>query len=651
MWNDFFSENSIDTSDQSLFERAVEFALQDGQISSSTLMRRMKIGYARAGRLVDEMERRGIVSAANCSKPRLCLISRNTWEDMLNRSRCCIPMEFTANNESATYESKDSFKLSNKIDIKHRHDEGVIKDLLFKYDEAIRFHSFGGLLVRNEKDESDLQDKIIHLVKDANFHSDPIIAAVNLEQKNFYDSLVKMGVLVRVNVSEPVRAVGNRNISAVRYRCIVSDEEIESVFEKRLAELNDQSCYDINRKINDLYVLINEYNAIRNNVKIKTAIENSKDIIYAADIYDMNILATPLEPNFPPRYIYRDGKYLCKDEKSALLFGAYRPKYIFGPSITISDERSFPAEYIRLEKYIKVTFSSIPAVYMNDQLELVDIWGSIIHHTYYRNGSKFNKEAAEEFYAKIIYLYDSLCEYGLIVKKGENTLQAFLLLVYQVWLDWIKNDELVQLISKSSLSVEDSFRRLCKAGLSFDQATWVVARSRYLIENIVSVKCLRDRYKKMYYYVYAEEQSKENKRNYIESLIEGKSNSGVCYNIDDTDGMNGFEFEELITKLFKTMGYEAYTTKKTGDQGVDVIAVKGITKLAIQTKCYPNSVVGNEAVQEVVAGSSFYKATKAVVITNSTYTSSAHELADANNVELWSRKELKDLLEKYHVFK
>jgi S-DNA-T family DNA segregation ATPase FtsK/SpoIIIE len=66
--------------DGGLFEQAVEFAISDGQISTSSLQRRLKIGYARAGRLTDEMEERGIIAAKDGSKPRKCLITREEWE-------------------------------------------------------------------------------------------------------------------------------------------------------------------------------------------------------------------------------------------------------------------------------------------------------------------------------------------------------------------------------------------------------------------------------------------------------------------------------------------------------------------------------------------------------------------------------------------
>ena len=107
--------------------------------------------------------------------------------------------------------------------------------------------------------------------------------------------------------------------------------------------------------------------------------------------------------------------------------------------------------------------------------------------------------------------------------------------------------------------------------------------------------------------------------------------------------MTGSEFEEFIAKLFIKMGYSAYTTKTSGDQGIDVIAEKNGIKYGIQAKCYSNSV-GNSAVQEAVAGKSFYGCDKIIVITNNSYTKSAIELATANGVILWDRNILKEKL-------
>ena len=71
--------NTDDGVDEKM-EEAIEMVLSDGQASISMLQRRMKIGYARAGRLIDEMAQRGIVSKSAGSKPREVLI---TWDQYI----------------------------------------------------------------------------------------------------------------------------------------------------------------------------------------------------------------------------------------------------------------------------------------------------------------------------------------------------------------------------------------------------------------------------------------------------------------------------------------------------------------------------------------------------------------------------------------
>ena len=68
--------------DGSLLMQAIEMAVNDGQVSTSLIQRRLRLGYARAGRLVDEMEKRGIISQKDGAKPRMCLISREEFEVM-----------------------------------------------------------------------------------------------------------------------------------------------------------------------------------------------------------------------------------------------------------------------------------------------------------------------------------------------------------------------------------------------------------------------------------------------------------------------------------------------------------------------------------------------------------------------------------------
>jgi hypothetical protein len=107
--------------------------------------------------------------------------------------------------------------------------------------------------------------------------------------------------------------------------------------------------------------------------------------------------------------------------------------------------------------------------------------------------------------------------------------------------------------------------------------------------------------------------------------------------IVDIDLMSGVEFENLLCSFFTNQGYECSTTKASGDQGIDLIAEKDGVVIAIQAKCYTGTV-GNHAVMEAFAGMKYYKANRCMVITNSTFSKSAIDLAQANGVILWDRQ-------------
>lgn len=62
--------------------QAIEIAVEAGQISTSMLQRKMRFGYARAGRIIDQMEQRGIIGPSEGSKPRKVLITRQQWIEM-----------------------------------------------------------------------------------------------------------------------------------------------------------------------------------------------------------------------------------------------------------------------------------------------------------------------------------------------------------------------------------------------------------------------------------------------------------------------------------------------------------------------------------------------------------------------------------------
>ena len=74
-------EDNADSEADELLDAAVEVILETGQASVSMLQRRLKLGYSRAARLVDQMEERGIVGPFEGSKPRQLLITRAEWEE------------------------------------------------------------------------------------------------------------------------------------------------------------------------------------------------------------------------------------------------------------------------------------------------------------------------------------------------------------------------------------------------------------------------------------------------------------------------------------------------------------------------------------------------------------------------------------------
>lgn len=114
---------------------------------------------------------------------------------------------------------------------------------------------------------------------------------------------------------------------------------------------------------------------------------------------------------------------------------------------------------------------------------------------------------------------------------------------------------------------------------------------------------------------------------------------------DKFDYMTGEDFEEFIANILKKIDfYNIQLTKKSGDQGVDILAEKQGIKHAIQCKRY-SKAVGNSAVQQVFSGKVFYHCDVAVVVTNNYFTDSAIELARENGVILWDRNVLKELLD------
>jgi restriction endonuclease Mrr len=113
---------------------------------------------------------------------------------------------------------------------------------------------------------------------------------------------------------------------------------------------------------------------------------------------------------------------------------------------------------------------------------------------------------------------------------------------------------------------------------------------------------------------------------------------------DSVNYMSGTEFEDFMADVFKKQGYGVETTPKSGDQGVDLLLTIENRKVAVQLKRYAAKPIGNDAVGAVFAGMFHYKAKEAWVITTSSFTKKAVQLAKSNGVRLIDGRELEDWL-------
>ncbi len=75
------SDISDDENDP-LLDEAIKTVIETQQASTSFIQRRFKVGYARAGRIIDQMEERGVISGYQGSKPREVLISKERWQEL-----------------------------------------------------------------------------------------------------------------------------------------------------------------------------------------------------------------------------------------------------------------------------------------------------------------------------------------------------------------------------------------------------------------------------------------------------------------------------------------------------------------------------------------------------------------------------------------
>jgi len=117
--------------------------------------------------------------------------------------------------------------------------------------------------------------------------------------------------------------------------------------------------------------------------------------------------------------------------------------------------------------------------------------------------------------------------------------------------------------------------------------------------------------------------------------------------IEDIDAMDGIEFEHFLCRLFTEDGFDAKVTQASNDQGGDLILEKNGGRIVVQVKNY-STHVSNDAVQQVIGAKAYYDCEYGMVITNNYFTKAAIQLAQCNEIALWSRDTLKLKLAEYN---
>jgi SNF2 family DNA or RNA helicase len=140
--------------------------------------------------------------------------------------------------------------------------------------------------------------------------------------------------------------------------------------------------------------------------------------------------------------------------------------------------------------------------------------------------------------------------------------------------------------------------------------------------------------------------------------IDEEENKGDYINLNNVFSLlDPYEFEILIAKVYQRAGYKVYPTVKSGDQGVDVVALKGNNLTLIQCKQIKNDKLSGSAINEVFGGQNIYKnqlekeLDQLVVVTTAEgITNHSKSLAEENNVTITLKDELAHMLRENKIY-
>lgn len=110
-------------------------------------------------------------------------------------------------------------------------------------------------------------------------------------------------------------------------------------------------------------------------------------------------------------------------------------------------------------------------------------------------------------------------------------------------------------------------------------------------------------------------------------------------------GMNAKTLSKFLEQVFDEHGYTVEQTGKKGQAGIDFVAVRGGTRIAVQVKGIQATTVDETVVRQTHEGRARYNCQKSCVITNAQFLPSARQTADKLGVRLIDVKEIPDLIE------
>lgn len=122
------------------------------------------------------------------------------------------------------------------------------------------------------------------------------------------------------------------------------------------------------------------------------------------------------------------------------------------------------------------------------------------------------------------------------------------------------------------------------------------------------------------------------------------------YKSGNFDNVHPRDFEEIIGKLFRSMGYLVKNTGKTGDEGIDLICTNHSNSeiTVVQCKRY-KGVIGAPIVRDFYGALIHYKAKKGYIVTTSYFTKSAIEWIKDKPIVFINKQDLANLMTKYYV--